>query len=572
MKKLVVYFEPAAKKVFVHKLTATGEKKTVLSTHHNFVAKSEIVARILEVDEEIEKAPDAGYSFFKASNFFPIKPGKGIYFEQTSQTFKARGYGFVVLVDKVLHLLPVRHISPDKTRVTYSIVPTQLKKIPDANEIQEQLSAEGITKTLPLSEISELLSKIDVNSHELTRIVVAKGIPPILESEEYFVPLIDIEKKAGKLKEDGSIDFKDTDFVIQVQKGQEVLKRIPAVIPTDGIDVYGDIITAGRSDKNGYMRGENILQSGNDPDIFVAANDGVVKIQGRTISLYETLVIQSDVDYGTGNIDFLGSVEVKGSLKSGFSIKAKGDVSILQSIEDGVIEAGGNIAVGSGVVGKELIKITCEGNFSAKYLQNANLEVKGEVRIQDSIINSYVFSNKFVDITGKAGKIIGGETIALERVVAKTIGSANETVTTISVGRNLEVEKELEENRKEFHKLTEEANELKRQLRVGYGEAVLKDPQKTIPILPAVKQRQCLLLLNQFNAINTTLEELTAKAEEIEAKLKFDTQPVIIAYDKVFPGVTLNIGKRVRKIDKPFTNAKFIEDEETKDIKFTGAV
>ena len=571
MKKLVFYFDPNAKKVFTHKLTATGEKKTVLSSYQNFVSKNELVARVIEAEGDIQESPDAGYAFFKSSDYFIMKAGKDIFFDQTTQTYRAQEYGFVALIDKVLQVLPVKHFSSDKTKVTYSIVPTQLHSIPTAAEIHEQLAAENITRILPDSAINESLSKIDVNAQELTRIVVATGRAPIPECEEYFIPLIDIKKKAGRLKEDGSIDFKDTDFVIQVQKGQEVLRRIPAVVPVDGIDVYNDTIPAGYAEHKGYMRGENILQSGSDPDIFVAANDGVIKIYGKTISLYETLVISSDVDYNTGNIDFLGSVEVKGSLKAGFSIKAKGDVLISQNVEDGIIESNGDVTIGSGVVGKDIVKISCGGNFTAKYLQNANIEAVGRVLIQDSIINSNVFSNKAVDVTGKSGKIIGGEIIAFEEVIAKTIGSPNETTTTISVGRNLEIEKELEDNRKEAKKWTEETNEIKRQLRVGFGEAIFKDPQKTIPTLPAIKQRQCLVLLNQLNAGNKVLRELADKVVEIESKLQFDKEPIIMAYDKVFPGVILNIKKHTRKIETPFTNAKFFDAEDTKDIRFTTA-
>ena len=572
MKKLVFYFEPAAKRMFTQKLTATGEKKTVLSTYQNFAAKTEIIARVLDVEGSIEKAPDEGYSFFKVSDFFMMKAGDGVFFNQANQTFIAERYGFVALIDKVLQILPVRQISPDKTKVTFNIVPTKLHNIPSEFDIQEQLVAEGITAVLPVDTIAKALSEIDVNTQSLNRIVAAEGRARIAECEEYFVPLINIKKKAGALKEDGSIDFKDVDYVIQVQKNQEILRRIPAVIPQDGIDIYGNTVPAGYANHSGYMRGENILQSGRDPDIFIAASDGVIKIQGKTISLYETLVVQGDVDYNTGNIDFLGSVEVKGSLNPGFTIKAKGDVSITMSVEDGIIEAGGNVIVGTGVVGKNIAKITCGGSFTARYLQNANVEAIGEIVVQDSIINSNVFSNKAVDVTGKTGKIIGGEIIALETVVAKTIGSANETATTISVGRNLYIEKELEENRKESQKFTEENNEIRRQIRVSYGEAIFKDPQKTIPTLPTVKQRQCLEMLNQLNASNKVLRDLAAAAEEIESRLNFEQEPSISAYDRVFPGVTLNIKKRVRKIDKPFTNAKFYESEETKDIRFTNAM
>ena len=53
----------------------------------------------------------------------------------------------------------------------------------------------------------------------------------------------------------------------------------------------------------------------------------------------------------TGNIDFLGSVIVL-KRKSGFTIKASGDIEINGIVEAAKIEAGGNITVKRGIQGK----------------------------------------------------------------------------------------------------------------------------------------------------------------------------------------------------------------------------
>ena len=35
------------------------------------------------------------------------------------------------------------------------------------------------------------------------------------------------EKKAGKVLEDGRIDFKEIDSIIEIKRGQEILRKIP---------------------------------------------------------------------------------------------------------------------------------------------------------------------------------------------------------------------------------------------------------------------------------------------------------------------------------------------------------
>jgi len=255
----------------------------------------------------------------------------------------------------------------------------------------------------------------------------------------------------------------------------------------------------------------------------------------------------------------------------GFSIKAKGDVIIDSSVEDAYIEAGGNVTIKMGVVGKESVKIVCGGDMTSKYLLNAEVEATGNITVEDSIINSTVYSNKNINVIAKTGKIIGGNTTALYDIVVNVAGAVNETVTTLNVGRNLFIEKELSFIKGKIVAWREEVAETIRKLKVSFGEGVFEDPKKYISILPPLKKKNCLVLLKELNDGNKELKELTEKSQEIAEKLKLEREPVIIVYDKIYPGSVLNIKKRIRKIDRIYENAKFLEDPETKDIRFTVA-
>jgi uncharacterized protein (DUF342 family) len=151
-------------------------------------------------------------------------------------------------------------------------------------------------------------------------------------------------------------------------------------------------------------------------------------------------------------------------------------------------------------------------------------------------------------------------------------GAINEAETTLSVGRNLFIERELAEVQKDVSKYRDLVTETMRQLKVNFGEGVFENPKEFLTILPPIKKKNCLLLLKELSDSNKELKRLNEVSKEIQDKLKLDREPSIIVMDKAFPGTILNIKKSVRKIDKEVTNAKYYEDPEEKVIRFTAAV
>jgi uncharacterized protein (DUF342 family) len=367
MKKLVFYFDHTVARIYEKKISESGEEKTVLTSHNNFVSRAEIVARIIEIDsvEQIPSRLDPDCAYHNIVDYYPLKIDEGIYFDESSQTYKAEAYGFVVLLQGKLKLLSTRTITKDKLKVYYSIHPTKSGNIPTTAELQEYLQRQKIIATVGTKKIEEQLGRIDASKKIVTRILVAEGKAPVAGREEYFNPIVNIAKKVGEMKSDGSIDFREKNSVIQIFKGQEILERFPAVKAEEGLDVYGDKLPAEMSRMEGYRKGDNIVQSGTNPNIFLSAIDGVLKVAQRKVSVLEVVVIHGNVDYESGNINFSGSVEVTGSVLPGFRIKASGDVLIREGVEDAIVESDGDVTVGTGVVGKETVKIICGGNLKA---------------------------------------------------------------------------------------------------------------------------------------------------------------------------------------------------------------
>ena len=368
MKKIVLYFDPAATKILVEKTDESGEKKKVLSSPKNFVSAAEIVARVIEIDndDQIQQRIDPDYDYYNIADYVPVKSGDGIYFDERINAYKAAAYGFVVFLKGEFRLLTARHITRDKFKVYYYLHPTKFGKLPSYNDIEEYMHNFKILAGIGRKKIEEQLQKIDVDKPGLVRILAAKGKEPVNGHEEYFVPLIDLEKKAGQLKSDGSMDFKELNSIIQVVKGQEILERIPELKSEDGFDVFGNKVPAVFEDGLGYKRGDNIVQSGHDENIYLSAIDGCIKEVKKKVHVLETVVINGDINYETGNIEFSGSVIVNGSVLPGFIVKADADITIEGTVEDSQVQAGGNVIVKMGIVGKESVRVIAKGKISSQ--------------------------------------------------------------------------------------------------------------------------------------------------------------------------------------------------------------
>jgi uncharacterized protein len=575
MKYIIFYFDNSVSGIFIEKSDGSGNVSMTLSSPHNFLAKDEIAAKIVDVKqpEELDSHQDKGYSFHIYQKYFPIKAGEGITFDAVFSTYKATDYGFVKF-DKskssIILLSPLR-IQKDKMKAFYIIHPSKFKKIPTLYEIEENLIKQKIYTMVDKNTLGNDLEKIDSDINQVYRIKVAQGKEARDGFDEYFTPLIDFEKKAGKILEDGSIDFKEIGSIVEIKQRQAILKRIPAEKPEDGFDIYGQKVQGTMKLTDGYKIGNNIVPS-IDPNIYASTIDGCLEVTQKTVSVSPISVVKGDVSYESGNIDFHGSVHIKGSVLPGFTVKAKGDIVVGQNVTDAIIEAGGDVTVKLGIEGKGNTIIKAGGKVKANFILNSKIEAIGELQVQDSIINSNIFSNDKIFVTDKHGKIVGGETTALYEIHAKISGVPNENKTVLIVGKSIVIENELLNIKNKLLPIKDKIEEITQKMKSGFGEEIFTNPKGLIAILPPVKKKACIALLTELTTINKEFKKLKEEYRLKENELLFDHEPVIEISSMVYPGTLIKIKKSYRMIEEELHNVKFYEDSETKEIRFTAAV
>lgn len=362
----------------------------------------------------------------------------------------------------------------------------------------------------------------------------------------------------GNNEESKKVDFKKLDLIINIEKDEVIGKKIEAKIGEDGIDIYGKVITAKAPKDISLSSGKNTYVS-EDGLYLKSAIDGQVIVKGKSISVEPIFTISGNVDYSTGNIDFVGTVIIQGNVISGFEVKAEGDIIVEGLVEDATLYSEGKIIVKNGILGNEEYKhlIYAKQGIKAKFIQNMKVKTEGLVEVDKHILHSYVEAKNKVMVTSGQGIIIGGEVISQEGIESNIAGGKYETPTKLSIGIYGDTLREesaintemiiLEENKFKLEKIITDLESKKEILKEKFKE----------------KFDECT---KQLLAINNRYKILEEKREFIDVEKSAIKDKKIIILQTVYPGVVIRIGRELYLNRAQKIKTEFLLDVETLEI------
>jgi uncharacterized protein (DUF342 family)/FixJ family two-component response regulator len=249
---------------------------------------------------------------------------------------------------------------------------------------------------------------------------------------KYFFPIEFL--KAGKLKADGTIDFKERGEIPFVAKETLIAEKIPLEYGFPGLDVYGNIIPIDMPQDKILKAGTGVRVSHDNTKIY-AVEDGqpYLDSMGR-LSVFPELRINGDVDYETGNIRFNGNIIVTGGVKQGFSVQGG---SLTADYIDGAenIELSGDLHVRLGIVNAPSIKVM--GNVDAKFINQSKIDVMGDLVVQKEVIGSTLRVNGAFQ--NEAGILLASDIAAKKGIFAGTIGTEVSTPAQLTIGIDIYV-------------------------------------------------------------------------------------------------------------------------------------
>lgn len=355
-----------------------------------------------------------------------------------------------------------------------------------------------------------------------------------------------------------SIDFKELNLFQNVSKDEILAQKIPMQFGEDGIDIYGNPVLAKEPKDIQLTAGKNTYIT-EDGLHLKSEIDGQLVQKGKNLSVEPVLVIPGNVDYATGNVDFLGSVIVKGNVISGFSIKAGEDIFVEGLVEDCSLIANGSITVNNGILGNEefLHTIYAKAGLKAQFIQHMRIKTDGTVEVSKHILHSIVEAGDKVIVTSGTGKIIGGEVKAQRGIECNIAGGPFETPTKLTLDVYSEVVKEETELNKEM--LVLEENKFK-------VEKLLKDVEPFKENLNDDMKQKIDEALKQLAAINNRYVQLQEERNFIEEQRHTIKEHQIKVLNKVYAGVVVKIGRELYLNRSEKIKTDFLIDRETNEL------
>lgn len=332
------------------------------------------------------------------------------------------------------------------------------------DHIQLALQEKGVKAGV----LSEVL-KATVAQGEAHEVLIAEGRAAVNGEHTQFEKLVaDMVERHPHIYEDGWVDYRDLGELIMVKAGTPLLRRVPPTPGENGVDVLGNILPAKPGTSWPFAPGlKGVGPAPGDPNLLVATVAGQPVMVSRGVKVDPNMVLPN-VDLSTGNVNFDGSVNIKGDVKDGLKVTSTGDVVVGGAVLAGEIEAGGNVTIKGGVIGHSeynghvsgrnswfSAKIVAKGTIHARYAENAFLQSDTDVVLDDYAMHSEITALNRVTI-GKPGtskgRCIGGHTRAGIAIRVAVSGSNAGPATVLQAGINPQIEEELMETAKAIEK------------------------------------------------------------------------------------------------------------------------
>ena len=444
-----------------------------------------------------------------------------------------------------MHILQVT-ISEDKMQAFLECKAVDENEPLTKNDIIATLEERGVFHGIREDAIESFLQNIVYD----TPVPVAEGTEVKHGTEGHVEYCVEVEKEYKPvILENGTVDYKQRNLIHNVQKDAVIAIIHSSVQGVEGKDVLGKALPpiTVKTTKLPKLKNASVTPKG---DKIVANVDGALSFDDDVLSINPHYEV-NNVDNTTGNIKFVGDLLIKGNVISGMVVEAGGKVEVLGAVEDAVIRAGGDIILRSGMHGDtSRVGLVSGGNIIAKYLQSCNVLAKRDISC-DTILHSIIRCGRCVNVKGSKGLLLGGNTRSVLGVNAMTIGSPSNIRTEVYAGIDVALLDEKEALKKEIVACNKELTSIGQIINFlapAYRAGTLADDKKE-----TLKKA-----LTQQKYSTQILEDMEARALEIDEKIEVNVNGKVQASKTIFHGVVISIGKLIYNVNEDLNNSAVI--------------
>jgi uncharacterized protein (DUF342 family) len=425
-------------------------------------------------------------------------------------------------------------ITPDKLKAYLIIESKEELEGKCVDDIVNFAKSSGVAYGIKMVEIEKLIE----NPSE-GKFLIAEGSPPVDGRDGYISFEFDMSRKT---------------LIRNVKAGERIAVVYPPTSGVDGVAVTGEILKARvGKEANHIFLGENVSFSEQDNSVIVATADGnLVLNEDGTIEVSPVLTIDGNVDVSFGEVNFIGTLIVKGDIKSGARVKVGKNLEVYGNIEDAEVEVKGNALIGGGFIGYGKGKLYVHGDVSLRYITNQNLVADGNIVIKREAVNANIVCGG--RLIARDAVIIGGMVMSKGEVEVRTLGGAEYSRTVVIIGRrDVQVEK-LRKVTAEIRRLESYLEGVKSEiyalarLKIDWGE------------LPEDQERQFQNLIKWRDEIPKRIKQLEIVKNNLLEDMRKAGKARLIVYGTIYKNTYLEINGAKEEISFDMKNSIFEED------------
>ncbi len=430
----------------------------------------------------------------------------------------------------------------------------------DKNTVKATTTAAMGGKPLTVQEMKATLEKNQIDQRTIDKeqlkilisattnqcLIIAKSLPVINGENTRFTSLVEGKSSREKdLTALTAIDLKEAyDFAV-IDEGTPVMKKIPATNGKPGLNVFGKEIKPKAGKKIAFKTPLiGVKTSPDNENILISS------IKGHpTAGLYavkvEPMLVVDAVDSNTGNIVFDGTLVVNKNIESGFIVEVTGDVIVKGSIHKAIINISGNLTVAGGIQAEvaeaeeeHINNLNIEGDLTAKFLNQCNIQCLGDIHIDEYILHCDIFCKGSINVGQERGKgcIIGGSCKSEKEINCKVVGSNAYISTQLTLASARDIKKEIRTENKNLERRQREQEQLDGMLQ-KLELLLVKDTTNNELIEKSKKVKNLIEILNKtISDIGQTITTLNLQLEEMgSVELKI--------FKNLYPNVTITINE-----------------------------
>lgn len=294
----------------------------------------------------------------------------------------------------------------------------------------------------------------------MTRRRIAKGVDPIPGRDGRLVVLVKPYPQKGTARE--TVDPWFVRGFDNIDEGTVIGRVYDPKPGKEGIDAFGTKIPASIGKAVEIKTDGSILIGAVEDGGFrplIARLTGYLLMEGSSLKMVEKLIIKGDVDIDSGDIDFIGAVQVDGKVGKNFRIRTRKDIEVKGDVLDATLTSKfGNIRVvghAQGHLGEEIalgktasfsqlerawssegVNFSAGGDVDLAVASNLAIEAKGEIRIAKEARLCNLRSQTAIRMP--KGNLYGGIATAVCGLEANIIGNAQGLKTFIELKSDVE--------------------------------------------------------------------------------------------------------------------------------------